>query len=816
MQDDIIYTGPHGETLSRDELVTTPDVNFHPSQMTTKDIFANLSGKSKSRIEENYVEEFLKCRQNVLYFIHNYCNLSEIGGFEPYKKEYMNKKFRRTIKILNRYHKCILMASRQLGKALALDTPIPLYEGGYKKMRDVVPGDILLDENGNPTTIVAESPIFQDKRCFKITFREYGSIVASEDHLWVVHTDMLGKITCTTSELVDLMWNDTGIYIQLPGIPEYLNRSPFIWIGDVCEVESVPTKCIVVDSPSHLFLAGEHYVPTHNSTLGACLLAHALNFFPGNRAIILNMDMTSGLENISKTKVILENLPSWMRFLPSSTKTKTFLELSNGSKVQVIFPSTIKSPSQLGRSLTIPILYLDEIAFIRHAEEIWTSAQPTLSTAREQALKNGYPYWILMTSTPNGTEGRGKFFFQYWTNAVDSDYIFEKLPECTNEVNQNLVYEKFTQNADEIVNDPVKNSFVRVEFPWFEDPRRDQDWYQTQCQELNFERRRISQEIDIKFTGSQNCIFDDDVLTSMTDSIKKPFLSVPLKYGMRLEVFKEVLDPDDWYLIGVDTAQNMGSGEHSNECALEIFGFKNFEQIAEVHSRPGSYNNWGSVVEQVTLWLRKQIGNRIFLGIENNTIGQATIEKILMNPDSETEEIFGLLYFEKNKIDSQGAIKEYGIKTTAQTKPLMVGCCVQNFNMHPELIYSDTLIRQCHSVQRSTQGTVTSDAPYDLFMATCFCAYMRKMKEIEIMPLLRWGNTALQDKIVLEAKTVFEMSNPTEYAEMFKKFDGNQEEVSTVKDDEALTNFFNDLNGIDSEDHKRFLEKVNSGLPFFV
>ena len=43
-------------------------------------------------------------------------------------------------------------------------------------------------------------------------------------------------------------------------------------------VESVPVQCISVDSPSRLFLAGEHLVPTHNSPLAAgigmyCLLA---------------------------------------------------------------------------------------------------------------------------------------------------------------------------------------------------------------------------------------------------------------------------------------------------------------------------------------------------------------------------------------------------------------------------------------------------------------------------------------------------------------------------------------------------------------
>ena len=37
-------------------------------------------------------------------------------------------------------------------------------------------------------------------------------------------------------------------------------------IIDIRPVESVPTKCVAVDSPSHLYLAGKKMVPTHNST----------------------------------------------------------------------------------------------------------------------------------------------------------------------------------------------------------------------------------------------------------------------------------------------------------------------------------------------------------------------------------------------------------------------------------------------------------------------------------------------------------------------------------------------------------------------
>ena len=46
-------------------------------------------------------------------------------------------------------------------------------------------------------------------------------------------------------------------------------------IVDIVEVPSVPTRCIAVDTPSHLFLAGDAFVPTHNTSFALGMAAHA-------------------------------------------------------------------------------------------------------------------------------------------------------------------------------------------------------------------------------------------------------------------------------------------------------------------------------------------------------------------------------------------------------------------------------------------------------------------------------------------------------------------------------------------------------------
>lgn len=46
----------------------------------------------------------------------------------------------------------------------------------------------------------------------------------------------------------------------------------FRYLKSCDRVESVPTKCIAVDSPSRMYLAGRSFIPTHNTDL-ACGLA---------------------------------------------------------------------------------------------------------------------------------------------------------------------------------------------------------------------------------------------------------------------------------------------------------------------------------------------------------------------------------------------------------------------------------------------------------------------------------------------------------------------------------------------------------------
>ncbi len=347
---------------------------------------------------------------------------------------------------------------------------------------------------------------------------------------------------------------------------------------------------------------------------------------------------------------------------------------------------------QLARSLTIPLLFIDEVAFIRNIDRIYAAALPTLSTAREQAIKHGYPYWLLFASTPNGSEGIGKFFHDMWSKAISSDLLFQPTPDGLNE--------KFVDNDKEIISDPNRNSFTKVKYHWSEDSRKDKAWYDTMCQEFNHDERKINQELDLAFVGASNCIFSDSVLKKLDNNIKKPLEIVSMPHQSHLKLFQKI-EPSDYLIIGVDTASSV-KGAYS---AIEVFGFKNFEQIGEVNIKFGSLVKYGEVVDKVFRYLNYIMGGRIIIAIENNSIGKAIVEHLQYHVKDFDYTSF--MYFEPEKVDSAGRVKEYGINTNSRTKDLMVTSFYEFVTEGPEYFYSEDLITQLNGITRNNAGHIS-------------------------------------------------------------------------------------------------------------
>lgn len=82
----------------------------------------------------------------------------------------------------------IIVAARPgVGKALALDTPLPT-PTGWTTMGEVQVGDDLLDAHGRPTRVVAATEVMTGRPCFEVEFSDGTVIVADEQHQWLTET----------------------------------------------------------------------------------------------------------------------------------------------------------------------------------------------------------------------------------------------------------------------------------------------------------------------------------------------------------------------------------------------------------------------------------------------------------------------------------------------------------------------------------------------------------------------------------------------------------------------------------------------------
>ncbi|MPY98814.1 MAG: replicative DNA helicase [Actinophytocola sp.] len=82
----------------------------------------------------------------------------------------------------------VIVAARPgIGKALALDTPLPT-PSGWTTMGEVAVGDELLGADGLSTRVVAATDVIRDRPCYEVEFSDGTLIVADGQHQWLTET----------------------------------------------------------------------------------------------------------------------------------------------------------------------------------------------------------------------------------------------------------------------------------------------------------------------------------------------------------------------------------------------------------------------------------------------------------------------------------------------------------------------------------------------------------------------------------------------------------------------------------------------------
>lgn len=184
------------------------------------------------------------------------------------------------------------------------------------------------------------------------------------------------------------------------------------------------------------------------SWLALAYAVHGLIFIPGYSVVALSKREDEAKELVRRVKLILEYLPTFIirkkdKNLPDNytgptwDSTTTYVQVFHPiSKVPSMFTSFTSSPDS-ARSFTASLVILDEWAFQMYAQEIWAAAYPVIN--RPTGGK------VIGISTAK----IGSFFEEVWKKAMKG-----------------------------------ANNFWPVFLPWYSDPRRSQEWYESTKSEL--------------------------------------------------------------------------------------------------------------------------------------------------------------------------------------------------------------------------------------------------------------------------------------------------------------------------------------------
>jgi len=138
----------------------------------------------------------------------------------------------------------LIVAPPKYGKALALDTPIPV-PTGWKTMGELKVGDAVFAGDGTVTNVVGVSPIWRGRRVFRVEDKLGHYVIADAAHEWIVRLNRERPTVYTRHETEWLYRRQHGLSgarafylgvhggLKLPDVP--LPIPPYtlgVWLGD--------------------------------------------------------------------------------------------------------------------------------------------------------------------------------------------------------------------------------------------------------------------------------------------------------------------------------------------------------------------------------------------------------------------------------------------------------------------------------------------------------------------------------------------------------------------------------------------------------
>ena len=433
----------------------------------------------------------------------------------------------------------------------------------------------------------------------------------------------------------------------------------------------------------------------HGKTIGAVVLFVWLFFFGTKNTTItfMNKKYADAQVNLKRFKNIVELLPKWMIEARSPREDQesstTFSRMSRLKNVITAMPAATspEDADKLGRGLTMPCWYFDEIAFAKYNEIIYTAAAPAVSQAAIEAEKTGVPHFKLFTTTPNSIDIDEGGWCKHEVIEAACEFD-EEMYDVPPSLLRHYVYERST------------NNFVHIEFTWKE-LGRDEQWYEQQCRDLQYNRQRIKREVDLEWTlSADKSPFSEEELESVSFGIVPKEKEYNLRIGDEGNHKFTVLEQIDFH-DPVILAIDVGGGQGSDYSVVHMLDIDDFHEKGYFASNRINPIPFARIVIEI---VRNLFYNSVLI-VERNSYGLDVITTLLESDVTRNKVFYRTI---NNPIPNQGnkIQRVYGIDTTAGSRDIMISNCFMYVADEPHLFRCRYTYNELKTLERKSNGKV--------------------------------------------------------------------------------------------------------------
>lgn len=733
---------------------------------------------------QDMVDEWIRCRDDPIYFAETYIKIVHVDrGLIPIELYEYQKE---VIDVVQGNRKIIVTQSRQSGKALCLDTEIPMSAGGFKRMGDIVVGDSVIGNDGKPAMVTFVSEI-HNKPSYRITFSDGSTIKACEDHLWEVNNNQV----LSTKELAKNI-QTSRFFIPATAPVEYpqieLDFDPYFLGQFVIDVNTpIPDEYLYssIDDRVALLrgiLCSHEYIYRNKGVLEFSLpqendVIHQIKQLIESLGIVVcihkkytrKIDVIHTVISFSEHELLKFSNPLWN--IQKKVRYITKVERIDNIPTKCISVNNKNHMFLCGRqyipthnTTVATCIILHYILFNQHKTVALLANKGDAALEIMSRIQLAYEYlpkWLqsgiitwnkgsielengckILASATSGSAIRGKScslvyidecaFVEHFDEFYSSVYPTiasgkdTKILFTSTPNGLNFFYKFWTEAKEE------RNGFKWVEVAWDKVPGRDDAWKIETLSGMNHDYEQFEVEFNCQFAGSSGTLLSGSSLKALVHQ-------TPI---YEWEGFTQYHEPikEEAYVMLCDVSRGKGL-DYSAFQVINVTKMP-YVQVATFRSNTITPTDYAHVINKIgTLY------NTASVLVENNDIGGQVADMLFDDLDYEN-----LLFTESNgkagKVLCGGGSKaEPSIRTTTSVKAK--GCSVLKLLIEQQqLIINDfNTINELSRFSKKGKSYEAEDGHDDMVMGLVLFAwittqpYFSNITDVNTLSNLRDNNT---------------------------------------------------------------------------